>query len=81
MLNFSESPGWYFDVIPNFDKRDRVRFKDHLYCAWSIFTKPFQLPGTAQDLLETNSFFSALFSNVGFLTKLVYEYKDNENRI
>lgn len=76
-----ETPGWYFDLKPNFDKLGRVRFQGSPDCGWTLFTKPFRDMDPMLDFTSTNEFFSSLVTAIGFPTKQVRAYKPGEDRL
>lgn len=77
-----ETPGWLFDVTPNYDKVGRVRFSEAKECGWTIFTKPFREDGNEkQDLSEINKFFENLLGAVGFPVLVLHRYTKGEDRL
>lgn len=77
-----ETPGWLFDITPNYDKEGRVRFDQAKECGWTIFTKPFrEIENEDQNLSEINVFFEELVNAVGFPVVVLHRYCKGEDRI
>jgi|GEM_PF-1558906 len=79
-----QDPRWLFDLKPNTDLDNKMRFPDHPECSWLLHTRPvFEDKYKSQeDFDNVKQFFSNLIASLSFPTKLLHTYKkDDEDRL
>jgi hypothetical protein len=71
---------WYFELYPNEDLEGKRKFSDHPEVTWLIWVNKMSYT-TDADKAQLDRFFSELLTASGFEYKLLYEYKEGEERL
>jgi len=76
-----EKPLWYFDLYPNEDLDGKCKFENK-ETQWILFINKIDIKeNTSKQNEALELFFQKLLNGIGFETILLYEYKENEERI
>lgn len=77
-----ENPRWYFDLYPNEDLDEKLKF-DNQEAQWVLYIDKKDVnENTGKQNQEVNLFFDKLIDAIGYETVILHKYKDDkEERI
>jgi hypothetical protein len=71
---------WYFELYPNSDEEGKLKFLEHPEAGWLIWVNKMSY-STDAEKSENDRFFEELLQGTGFEWKLLYTYKEKEERL